>query len=82
VDYERIQVECYSGYKLNERPRSFIYQGQRYEIQEIINRWYEGGIDSTRPEESYFKARTNEGRIFILRYLFLFDSWSIGIVGQ
>ena len=74
---ERIQVECYSGYKANERPAAFIYQGRRWEVKEIIDRWYEGGLDPTRPEIDYFKVKTVEGHVFILRYLSLFDSWSI-----
>jgi len=77
MNFERIAVECYSGYKLNERPLVFTYEGRRCEIQEIIDRWHEGGIDSTRPEVSYFKVKTTEGGIFILRYLSLFDAWSI-----
>jgi len=28
-DYDVIQVECYSGYKANERPVAFLYQGER-----------------------------------------------------
>ena len=82
MNYEKIQVECYSGYKINERPIAFTYQGHRWEIQEIVDRWHEGDIDPTRPEVNYFKVKTTEGRIFILRYLPLFDSWSIGIPGQ
>ena len=77
--YERIQAECYSGSKINERPIAFTYQGHRWGIQEIVDRWYEGDIDSTRPEIGYFKVKTDDGRIFILRYLSLFDSWSIGM---
>ena len=74
---ERIQVECYSGYKTNERPAAFTYRGRRWEVKEIIDRWYEGGLDPTRPEIDYFKVKTTEGQIFILRYLSLFNSWSI-----
>jgi hypothetical protein len=77
MNYEKIQVECYSGFKINERPMAFIYQGHRGEIQEIVDHWHEGDIDATRPEVSYFKVKTTEGKIIILRYLSLFDSWSI-----
>ena len=80
MDYERIQVECYSGYKINERPMAFTYQGHHWEIQEIVDRWREGGIDPTRPEISYFKVKTAQGGVFILRYLSLFDSWSIKLL--
>ena len=74
---ERIQVECYIGYKTNERPLAFNYQGRRWEVKEIIDRWYEGGLDPTSPEIDYFKVKTVEGRVFILRDLSLFDAWSI-----
>jgi len=76
MDYEKIEVDCHSGYKVNERPVSFIYQGHRQDIREILDCWYEGNTDPTRPEISYFKVKTTEGRIFILRYLSFFDAWS------
>ena len=46
MHYERIRVEHYSGYKANERPVAFIFQGIHWEVQEIIDRWYEGGLES------------------------------------
>jgi hypothetical protein len=75
--YERIQVECYSGYKASERPVAFTHQERRREIEEIIDHWYEGGVDPGRPATDYFKVKTTDGEIFILRYLSLFDAWSI-----
>ncbi len=77
--YEAIQVECYSGYRANERLAAFTFRERRREVLEIVDRWYEGSIDTSRPEISYFKVRTTEGQIFLLRYLSLFDSWSIRI---
>jgi len=74
--YEKVEVECYSGYKANERPVAFVQNGRRYEIVEILDRWYEGGLDPTRPPINYFKVKTKEGHIFLLRYLSLFDAWT------
>jgi hypothetical protein len=79
MDYEKIQVECYSGYKANERPVAFTYQGHRWEIKEIVDRWHAEGLESTWPEINYFKVKTTEGQVFLLRHLSLFDFWSIGI---
>jgi len=79
MTYERIKVECYSGYKANERPVAFIFQGSRREVQEIIDRWYEGGPAANLPEIDYFKVRTADGQVFILRYQSLFDAWSIQV---
>lgn len=79
MNYEKVQVESYSGYKANERPAAFVYQGHRLEIAEIIDRWYEGGLEARRPEIDYFKVKTTEGKIFLLRYLSLFDAWSVRV---
>jgi hypothetical protein len=79
MDYEQIQVECHSGYKSNEYPVAFTYQGYRWEVSEILDRWYEGGIKPNDPMIDYFKVRTNEGRVFLLRYLRLFDLWTVKV---
>ena len=77
MNFEKVLVECYSGHKVNERPVAFTFQGHRYEIQEIVDRWYEGGVEATRPVTEYFKVRTTENQLFLLRYLSLFDAWSM-----
>ena len=76
ADYEQIQVNCYSGYKSNERPIAFAYQGRRLEIVEIVDRWYEGGVKPDDPVIYYFKIKTHDSNIFILRYVASSDSWS------
>jgi hypothetical protein len=73
---ERIEVECYSGHRANERPAAFTLRGRRFEIEEIVDRWYEGGVEPGRPELQYFRVRTIEGQLFLLRYNARFDAWS------
>ena len=73
---ERIEVECYSGHRANERPVAFTLRDRRFEIERIVDRWYEGGLDPGRPELQYFKIATTEGQLFLLRYNTLFDAWS------
>jgi len=75
--YKEIQVECYSGFKANERPVAFSYQGERREITEIVDRWYEGSPDSSGPVIDYFKVRTADGNVFFLRYQSGSDAWSL-----
>ena len=79
MPYEQVSVECYSGFKADERPVAFAFQGRRWEIAEILDRWYEGGLKAGSPQANYFKVRTTEGTLFLLRYLSLFDSWSVKI---
>ena len=77
MPYEKISVECYSGFKANERPVAFTFQERRWEVAEIVDRWYEGGLKPGYPQVNYFKVRTVERNLFLLRYLSLFDAWSI-----
>ena len=76
---ERIQVECYSGYRANERPKAFTFRGRRLEILDVVDRWYEGGVDPQRPQIDYFKVKAGDGKIYLLRYQSLFDAWSIHV---
>lgn len=78
---ERVDVACYGGYKAHERPRTFVFRGRRWEVAEIIDRWYEGSPQAGGPSLDYFKVRTREGTVFLLRYNALFDGWAIVIPG-
>jgi hypothetical protein len=79
MEYEQVRVECHSGYKANEYPIAFTFQEQRWEVSEILDRWYEGGIKPVEPVIDYYKVKTTKGRIFLLRYVKLFDSWAVGV---
>lgn len=82
MHFVKAAVECYSGYKVNERPRSFILEERRYEVAEIVDRWYEGEGGTDRPVLDYFKIRTSDGEEFLLRYNSLFDAWSVAVRGR
>lgn len=74
---QHIQVECYCGYKANERPVAFIFQDHRWEISDILDRWYEGGVNPEQPVVDYFKVKTSDGSVFILRYETETEEWTI-----
>jgi hypothetical protein len=57
-------------------PESFDFLGATRKVAEILDRWREGG-SAGRPEISYFKVRTPDGKVFILRYVTLFDAWAV-----
>ena len=54
-------VDAYSGYKANERPRQFALDEEIYEIDTVLDQWYE-------PAATYFKVQTLEGKTYLLRY--------------
>lgn len=76
---KRIEVESYSGYKLNESPRKFTYEKKQYVIQKITDRWYEGGTKPDAPIVSYFKVQADDGGQYIIRYDSFHDEWTMVI---
>jgi len=76
---ERIEVESYSGYKLHESPRAFVFKGKRYLVEKIIDRWYEGGIKPEAPVVNYFKVRADDGGRYLIRYDSYHDEWTLAI---
>ena len=56
-----IYVDAHSGYKANERPRQFTLDEVVYEIDAVLDQWYE-------PLATYFKVQSTEGKTYLLRY--------------
>lgn len=77
MEFERIEVESRDQYKGAQEPVSFAWRGKEYLVEQTIDRWYEGKVDSTRMPMLYFRVRTRSGEIFILRYHEFFRAWSI-----
>lgn len=65
-----VRVECYSGYKADERPIRFEIHGRMFEVKENLDRWY--GIDY-----EYFKVRADDGNDYILKHSREDDSWEL-----
>jgi uncharacterized protein (UPF0128 family) len=56
----KLQVDCYSGRKADERPVRFRLNGHEYRVEEIQDQWY-------GPSDTYFKIRADDGNLYILR---------------
>ena len=56
----KVQVECYSGRKADERPVRFRLDGNDYLVEEVLDQWY-------APSDSYFRIRADDGNLYILR---------------
>jgi hypothetical protein len=58
---QRVQVECYSGYKADERPLRFFLGEIGYSVEEVLDRWY-------GPGSTYFRVKADDGNLYILRH--------------
>ena len=65
-----IKVECYSGYKADERPVSFISEGNKLKVDRIIEQW-------RSPDADNFKVMANDGKRYLLVHDNIKDNWKI-----
>jgi hypothetical protein len=57
----RLHVQCYAGCKADERPLRFELNDNEYLVEQIADQWY-------GPEHQFFKLRTDDGNLYILRH--------------
>lgn len=77
MEFETIEVSTRDEYRGAQEPVSFVWRGKNYNVEQIVDRWYEGRIDSTRMPMLYFRVKTNSGELFLIRYHEFFRVWSI-----
>ena len=65
-----MRVECYAGYRADQRPIRFTLRGRTFEIMEVQDQWYS-------PDAIYFRVRTQDGDYFVLRHDEPQDVWSL-----
>ena len=67
-----LNVECYAGYRADERPLRFTLvgsQGRRtYEVKQVMDQWYGIGYRC-------FKVQADDGNCYILRHQESEDRW-------
>ena len=66
IDY----VECRSDSEYAERPLAITWNGQHYEIAEIVARW-------RGPGEKGFRVKTTNGQAFDITYREIPDEWIV-----
>jgi hypothetical protein len=65
-----VRVECYAGYKADERPLRIVFEAQTLEIEAVEDRWYSPGA-------TYFRVRVENGERYVLRRDDAQDVWTL-----
>jgi hypothetical protein len=65
-----IRVECYAGYRADERPQRFVLAGRNFEIESVEDQWYS-------PEAVYFRVVAEDGNRYVLRHDEAQDQWTL-----
>jgi hypothetical protein len=65
-----VRVECYAGYRGDQRPVRFMLGEQTYQVREIEDQWYSPGT-------IYFRALADDGNLYVLRHDEVSDLWTL-----
>jgi hypothetical protein len=65
-----IRVECYAGYRADERPLRFVLRGREFQVEELDGQWFS-------PAAIYFRVRANDCNFYVLRHDEVQDSWTL-----
>lgn len=67
-----LKVECYSGYKAEERPVRFQLGGQDHMVEEVLDQWHS-------PDATFFRIRSEDGNVYVLRHTIWpqEDAWTL-----
>ncbi len=65
-----IQVQCYAGYRADQRPERFVLRDQVFLVDEVEDRWYS-------PDATYFRVRATDGNFYVLRHDERRDFWTL-----
>jgi hypothetical protein len=65
-----IEVQCYAGYRADERPTRFTIRGRTFQVVSVEDQWYE-------PNAIYFRVRADDGNLYILRHDEVEDRWTL-----
>ncbi|MEW6744401.1 MAG: hypothetical protein AB1486_16735 [Planctomycetota bacterium] len=75
-----VEVDSYSGFRAEQEPRVVGGWQERIEVAEILDRWYEGGLEPGLPAVSYFRVLGKDGTVHLLRHDVTRDRWYIGVL--
>lgn len=64
---ETIEVTAYSGYRGEESPKTFVYQGRHITAVEILRRWVEERVEN-RKRRRLFEVRGSDDTIHRVAY--------------
>ena len=65
-----IKVDCYAGYRADQRPQRFHLGEKILEVVELEDQWYS-------PDAVYFRVRAADGNTYVLRHDEEDDAWTL-----
>jgi len=65
MELRKVDVTAYAGYRSEELPRSFVLEGKKICVVEIISQWVEEAAEG-RQQRRCFRVKGDNGFIYVL----------------
>ena len=65
-----LRVECYAGYKADQRPIKFWLDDALHFVESIDDQWY-------GPSSSYYRVHADDGNTYVLGHNEDTDQWKL-----
>lgn len=70
-----IKVTCHAGYKADEYPQHFSWGDIDFDVEEILDRWYESYQNTDKNTIFYYKVKTKLSGIYMMKHEVERDRW-------
>jgi hypothetical protein len=67
---KEIRVECYAGYRADERPLRFAIRDRFFDVCQVDGQWYSPGA-------TYFRVLADDGNFYVLRHDQGQNTWTL-----
>ncbi len=65
-----LEVECYAGYRADERPLALRHEGRRVAVRQLHDTWHD-------PDHTYFTLTGEDGLLYTIRHDRAADAWEL-----
>ena len=76
MERRKVGVTAYAGYRSGEQPRSFVLEGQKISVKEIISQWIEETAEDKQLKRC-FRVKGDAGVTYLLSYIEHTGEWHL-----
>jgi hypothetical protein len=74
MERRKLEVTAYAGYRSGELPRSFVLDGERIGIAEIISQWIEEAAED-KQRKRFFRVKGDDDFTYLISYMEQTGEW-------
>ena len=76
MEPRKVVVTAYEGYRSGEQPRSFVLEGEKIVVAEIISQWLEEKAED-KQQKRCFRVKGDDGFTYLLSYIEQTGEWHL-----